>query len=211
MLMAVDRLCSKHQLTYYLIAGSALGAARHHGFIPWDVDVDIGMPRPDYQTFLQLCRTELPAGLFLQTRQTDPCYFRHFAKIRNENTTFLQCGLEKLKFNHGVFIDVWPIDGAPSSQILQYIHAAIIWVSTASGTLRYVTRYSDHPFKRILAIMSLCIPYDFWFALGERTARWMRPHTAANLGEPARALLFRKRGNAERVFRDAGARKIRRL
>jgi lipopolysaccharide cholinephosphotransferase len=182
MLVAVDRLCSKHGITYYLIAGSALGAARHHGFIPWDDDVDIAMPRMDYERFLELCETELPAGLFLQTRRTVPCYFRHYATITNENTTFIQSGYQRLKYHHGVDIDIWPIDGAPDSRFLQFAHAAVIWVSAAAGTLRFVTRFSDHSFKRIVALMSLCIPYDFWFALGERAARWMSPETAQTWG-----------------------------
>jgi lipopolysaccharide cholinephosphotransferase len=182
MLIVIDRLCSKHHITYYLTAGSALGAARHLGFIPWDGDVDIGMPRQDYERFLQLCSTELPAGLFLQTHQTDPYYFRHFAKIRNENTTFVQWGARRLKYNHGVFIDIAPLDGAPSSQILQYMQAATIRLSAVFGTLRYVARYSHHVFKRVLALLSLCIPYDFWFALGERAARWIQPETARSWG-----------------------------
>jgi lipopolysaccharide cholinephosphotransferase len=178
MLIVVDRLCAKHHLTYYLMAGSALGAARHHGFIPWDGDIDIGMPRQDYERFLQLCSTELPAGLFLQTHQTDPYYFRHFAKIRNERTTFVQGGLERLKYSHGVFIDILPIDGAPSSQILRYMHAAVIRLSVLFGSLRYVTRFSDHFIRRTVALLSMSMPYDFWFSLGERALRWSKLETA---------------------------------
>jgi lipopolysaccharide cholinephosphotransferase len=178
MLIAVDRLCSRHHLTYYLIGGSALGAARHHGFIPWDGDVDVGMPREDFERFLQICSGELPAGLFAQTRDTDPVFFRHFAKVRNENTTFVLHDDQRLKHSHGVFIDIFPMDGAPSSPILQRVQSAVIWLSVASGTLRYVTRYSDHFFKRLVALASLCIPYDFWFVLGERALRWKKLETA---------------------------------
>jgi len=183
MLLAVDRLCSKHELTYYLICGSALGAARHHGFIPWDDDLDIGMPRQDYERFLQLCSTELPAGLFLQTHQTDPCWFKHVAKIRNEKTTFVRYSHRRLKYNHGVFIDIWPIDGAPSSRILQRLQATIIWLSLAAGQLRYEMRFSDNFFRRTLALMSLCIPFRFWFELAERVARWSTPETARFWGD----------------------------
>jgi lipopolysaccharide cholinephosphotransferase len=182
LLLAVDRLCTKHHLTYYLVGGSALGAARHHGFIPWDDDIDVGMPRPEYQRFLQVCSNELPAGLFLQTRQTDPSFFRHFAVIMNENTAWLEPGYQRVRYHQGVGIDIWPIDGAPSSPILQRMHAAVIWLSVVSGSLRYVARYSGRFFKRILALMSLCIPYDFWFGLGEKALRWSKLETAPYWG-----------------------------
>lgn len=60
MLIDFDTICRKHKLTYYMVGGTLLGAVRHNGFIPWDDDIDIGMPRPDYERFVNLAQTEFP-------------------------------------------------------------------------------------------------------------------------------------------------------
>ena len=67
MALEVDRICKKHGLKYTLIGGTLLGAVRHGGFIPWDDDVDLLMPRPDYKRFMKLAQSELPDSMFLQT------------------------------------------------------------------------------------------------------------------------------------------------
>lgn len=110
-LLEVDRLCKRHKITYYLIGGSALGAMRHRGFIPWDDDIDIAMARPDYRRFLKVCSAELPDGYFLQTYRTQPNFPYTFAKVNLNNTTFIENRLHKLNIHHGIFIDVFPLDG----------------------------------------------------------------------------------------------------
>ncbi len=104
-------ICHKHQLKYFLIGGSCLGSVRHQGFIPWDDDIDIGMPRDDYESFLSIAPRELPEYLFLQTTKTDPEYPNNFAKIRNSMTTFIETSVKDFVMNHGVYLDIFPIDG----------------------------------------------------------------------------------------------------
>ena len=111
MLKAFIAVCEKHDLTYFLIGGTALGAVRHGGFIPWDDDIDVGLPRKDYEKFMAVAQADLPEGLFLQNEKTDPEYMTCFAKIRNSNTTFLESTARNLNINHGVFIDIFPLDG----------------------------------------------------------------------------------------------------
>lgn len=113
LLWEVDRICKKHNLTYYLIGGTALGAVRHNGFIPWDDDIDLGLPREDYNKLMSLCQTELSEKYFLQTHKTDKNYMYQFAKIRMNDTAFVQKGLENFKIHHGIFIDLFPLDGVP--------------------------------------------------------------------------------------------------
>ena len=113
MLKECLRICEKHGIRYFLLNGSALGAVRHSGFIPWDDDIDIGMPRPDYDRFLSVAQGELGTDLFLQTYQTDPAYPLMFAKIRDRRTAFIESNLSHLDMNHGVFIDIFPLDGYP--------------------------------------------------------------------------------------------------
>lgn len=113
MLEAVDKICEKHGLDYWLEGGTLLGAVRHQGFIPWDDDLDISMPRESYEAFLHLAPEELPDHLGLQTAQLDPGYFNLSAplKIRDRNSLFIELhetGNEP--YQQGIFIDVFVYD-----------------------------------------------------------------------------------------------------
>ncbi len=112
-------ICEKLGLTYYLVCGSALGAVKYKGFIPWDDDVDVALPREDYEIFCSKAGELLPKGFFLQTYKTDPEYPRVFAKIRNSNTAYFEKSVAKFKINHGVYIDVFPLDGYPTNRAVQ--------------------------------------------------------------------------------------------
>lgn len=72
LLLAFDKICKKHNIRYWLIAGTLIGAARHHGFIPWDDDMDVQMLREDYERMLEILPQELDDTMALQCRQTDP-------------------------------------------------------------------------------------------------------------------------------------------
>lgn len=113
MLREFIRVCESLNLQYYVLGGTLLGAVRHQGFIPWDDDIDVGMPRADYEVFLAKAQELLPKNLFVQTFQTDPEYPANFAKIRNSNTTFVEDSLRECDINHGVYIDVFPLDFYP--------------------------------------------------------------------------------------------------
>lgn len=117
MLKTCVDICERHNIRYFLLGGSALGAVRHCGFIPWDDDIDIGMPRPDYERFLSMAKNELNGRLFLQTWDTDPGYPLQFAKLRDSKTTFLQKNVAHLSMNHGVSLDIFPLDGCSSSSV----------------------------------------------------------------------------------------------
>lgn len=113
MLKVVDAICAKHNLQYWLEGGTLLGAIRHQGFIPWDDDLDISMPRDSYHAFLQLAPKELPEEMGLQTAKTDPGYFNLSApmKIRDQNSLFIELhekGDEP--YQQGIFIDVFVYD-----------------------------------------------------------------------------------------------------
>lgn len=112
----VDRICRDHGLRYFLVFGTLLGAVRHQGFIPWDDDLDIAMPRDDYEQFCKLANRQLdPAKYFLQSEWTDPLYPNTFAKIRCNNTLVQEHASIKGLHHEGVYIDIFPLDHAPDS------------------------------------------------------------------------------------------------
>ena len=109
LLFVFDDICKRHNLHYYLFYGTLLGAVRHKGFIPWDDDIDVAMPRDDYEAFLKLTN-DIKPPYFLQTPYTDPGYFYTFAKIRNSNTTGVVQLFENQTFNHGIWLSIFPLD-----------------------------------------------------------------------------------------------------
>ncbi len=110
MLKEFISVSEKLKLKYYVLGGTLLGAVRHKGFIPWDDDIDVGMPREDYEVFIKKAQELLPENYFLQTFQTDSEWPANFAKIRNSNTTFIETSVKNRKINHGVYIDIFPLD-----------------------------------------------------------------------------------------------------
>ena len=111
LLKAFVNVCNKHNLTYFLVYGSALGAIRHKGFIPWDDDIDVGMPRKDYEEYIKLQSEYEGTPYFIQTFKSDPCYIYNYAKLRDSSTTFLENAFKNHRINQGVFIDIFPVDG----------------------------------------------------------------------------------------------------
>lgn len=104
-------ICHKHGLTYYAVGGTAIGAVRHKGIIPWDDDIDVAMPRPDFDKFVDLCRASDLGGYELVDASNTQGYNLSFPKFCNKNTTLVErwdtpCVI-------GLFIDIFPLDGAP--------------------------------------------------------------------------------------------------
>lgn len=114
-LAAFDRVCRELELPYFLVCGSALGAVKYRGFIPWDDDVDVAMYREDYERFCREAPALLPENLFLQNYHTQPQFPQIYSKLRNSDTTFVEKTAAKLPIHQGVFIDVFPLDGYPES------------------------------------------------------------------------------------------------
>lgn len=113
MLKIFTQLCDRLGLCYYLVCGSALGAVKYGGFIPWDDDVDVALPRADYEIFLSRAPQLLPEGFFLQNYRSDPAFPQIFSKLRNCNTAFIEKSAARLPINHGIYIDIFPLDGYP--------------------------------------------------------------------------------------------------
>ena len=114
----IARICDKHGLRYYATDGTALGAVRHKGFIPWDDDFDISMPRPDYEKFKKIAAQELPESLSFWDFRDNPKFIYLFGKVQCTNKDKV-LALEKqlgTTLSNGLYIDIFPIDGYPMSK-----------------------------------------------------------------------------------------------
>jgi lipopolysaccharide cholinephosphotransferase len=131
-LLEVDRICKKHNITYYLGGGTLLGAARHKGFIPWDDDVDIMLDRENYDKFLQVAPEELPEGVILQDPKKDKNSFYCYAKLRLTNTVFSTDFSKNHKdTENGFAFDIFCHDKTANSKLGQKIHSqlTLFWLA----------------------------------------------------------------------------------
>lgn len=114
LLREFSRVCNKYNLKYCADGGTLLGAIRHHGFIPWDDDLDIAMLRSDFEKLNEVASTEFKKPYFWQTEETDKGSARGHAQLRNSDTTsIIKTEYERQRnnnFNQGIFIDIFPFD-----------------------------------------------------------------------------------------------------
>ena len=106
----LDRVCRENGLTFFAGAGTLLGAVRHHGFIPWDDDMDFYMLREDYNKLVSLAN-EFKEPYFLQNTYTEPITAMAFSRLRNSRTMAGSFKSLTLDMNNGIFIDIFPLDG----------------------------------------------------------------------------------------------------
>ncbi len=109
-LITIDNLCKEYNIKYYLAGGTLLGAVRHKGFIPWDDDIDIAMPRNDYEKFIELMKEKQKGRYRLLSMETTKGYPYPFAKMVDTKTRLVE-EIGKDIEEMGVFVDIFPIDG----------------------------------------------------------------------------------------------------
>lgn len=109
-LLAISEVCEKTQVSWWMDSGTALGAVRHGGFIPWDDDIDVGMLRADYDRFLEVAPELLPKGFSLHTTRDTKGFAPLFAKVFLDGTRFETQETREAGLRQGIFVDVFPYD-----------------------------------------------------------------------------------------------------
>ena len=139
-----ERICKRHSLRFFFAEGNAIGAIRHKGFIPWDDDLDVIMPRPDYEKFKEVCKDELPTNLkFVDWHNTPEMAFT-FGKIQECRRDYVEAVEQKVghMLSNGLYIDILVLNGAPNGILnrrLFFVKLAMLVCAQRYLTLRYST------------------------------------------------------------------------
>lgn len=158
MLRAVDEICQRHGIRYQLFAGTALGCVRHHGFIPWDDDLDIVMLRRDYDRFLSIAARELDTERFFLQAEYGPHWPMFFSKLRRNGTACMEKTHPKDPLMHqGVYIDLFPCDNLSDHPVVARLQFLASKVVIAKGLDRrgYLT---DSWKKKVFILLCHVLP-----------------------------------------------------
>ena len=160
-------VCLKHDITYYMLGGTMLGAVRHKGFIPWDDDMDVGIPRNDYDRLLNLPQTEWPSNIKIKTPYNSTDLLFPYSKIMDINTTLIEDRLDGII--EGIYIDIFPLDGAGNSFFsaklrykLHYWNEGLLNNNQDHGEKRTVLRRLVQRFARSQDVRNLYFKTEKW-------------------------------------------------
>lgn len=117
----IKRICDKFNLTYYISGGTFLGAVRHKGFIPWDDDADIAMPRSDYNKFLKIVENETSYQL-VHYKSKNKWHHYHARLVNNHANVYVISNASKTANTWYPWVDIFPLDGMPNNKLLMNIH-----------------------------------------------------------------------------------------
>lgn len=118
------KICDRHGLRYSIAEGNAIGVFRHKGFVPWDDDIDVAMPRPDYEKFKEVAKQELPPNLVVWDSRDEPSWRYTFGKvqeIRKDKVLEVEKAVGRQQSN-GLYIDIFVFDGLPSGWLARKIY-----------------------------------------------------------------------------------------
>lgn len=173
-LSEIIRVCDQLDIKWFTISGTTLGAIRHNGFIPWDDDIDIGMLRDDYDKFLANAPELLSKCYSLCHYPLEKNYPLYFAKVRRNDTLFVEKALQKKRIHHGIYVDIFPFDKVPddtAKREKQRKHLLILSYLFLSKSLWGTTQVFSSPSKQlrarvirsIIRILLLPVPKKFIF------------------------------------------------
>lgn len=172
MLCELDAICRRNNINYMLFAGSALGAVRHKGFIPWDDDLDIVMLREDYDRFLFVAPNELDSKQYYLQKEFSSHWPMFFSKLRKNNTAFIERQIPKDREMHqGIYIDIFPCDNLSDNKIIRKLQFVASKIVIAKSVYRrgYLT---DSVLKKMFIQVSRLLPLKpFWKFVTNQRAR----------------------------------------
>ena len=147
----IEKVCDRHHLRMCAGYGTVLGAIRHQGFIPWDDDMDLLMPREDYDKLIQLYADELPANFKIYSPNSKNGPITRFAKVVDTSTRFLGPGATDNE-SHGIFIDIFPLEGTSANKFgIWWKHRiSCLLMLIASSVQEYEGAKFNDMYKRLM-------------------------------------------------------------
>lgn len=137
MLVYFRNFCEKNNLTFYLIGGSLIGALRNGGFVPWDDDIDVMLPRPDYERLTKLWKEQESNERFELLRTDDKIFTGNiFTTLTDKNYTLVKANQTECDIPHGLVMDIFPLDAAPDSPLQRKMQ--LLWTMIYSLFLAQV-------------------------------------------------------------------------
>ena len=179
LLVELLRVCEKHNITIQIFGGTLLGAIRHRGFIPWDDDLDVCISRVEFKKLCQVAPAEFKEPYFLQTALSDRRYFLSYARLRNSYTTAAVTGQDTSDYNNGIYIDIYVLEGYPSTNLGFMIQDLFLTLTVKPVTLYYQDKPRNKSIKehalRMLRPFIRLLPYRFWLSLYYLVLRALTP------------------------------------
>ena len=155
-------ICDEYHLTYFALAGTGIGALRHKGFIPWDDDIDVGLPRKDYEKLIEVFKERYPDKYQIGNTEHMENYPLMTTRIMIRGTKFVEESLKDIKCDLGIFLDVYALDNAADEETQFKRQAWITWFWSKILILRHIP-YPVLPFrgikKKLAHIVCACVHY----------------------------------------------------
>ena len=154
----IHRVCVENDIRYFCYGGTMLGAVRHKGFIPWDDDMDICMPRPDYERFMQIADAKLKEDLFVENYKNTKGYGHPFGKVMLKGTVWKENFTEKVDCHKNIYVDVFPLDCISSDPMRFKWDTIRVRIIQRMLLLNCSYKYTKKGIKKILYRMG------YWFS-----------------------------------------------
>lgn len=154
-LKELDRICKKHQIKYFLFYGTCIGAVRHHGFIPWDDDIDVAMLAEDYLKFMDVCKTELGDKYYFQTHFDDAKSYIFWNRIGVKKSTSINLEMSDIHQPWGICLDIFPL--FPVSDDTKEQNKRFTWLKNLELlSLKYFHLHDMHSATGITKLKKAC-------------------------------------------------------